>query len=58
MEGFEPRFLISRKGGFAMKVLEHVIEYLDAPVDEARAKREVVEVLDWIAGEVVKDGEG
>jgi len=47
-------FFLTRKGAFAMDVLRLVINYLDASHNPARGRREAVEVLDWIAGEVVK----
>ena len=52
------RFLLTRKGDLAMDVLKLVIRYIGPRIDEEKAKAEVVEVLDWIAGEVVKEEEG
>ena len=51
------RFLLTRKGDLAMDVLKLVIRYIGPRIDEEKAKAEVVEVLDWIAGEVVKEAE-
>ena len=50
-------FLITRKGDLALDVLKLVIRYIGPHIDEEKAKAEVVEVLDWIAREVVKDEE-
>ena len=51
------RFLLTHKGGLAIDILKIVNEYLDRCINQKRGRAEVVEVLDWIAGEVVKDGE-
>ena len=52
------RWLITRRGAFAISVLMLVIEYLNQPMNHEGLKTDVVEVLDWIAGEVVKEAEG
>ena len=53
-----PSWLLTHKGELAIAILEDVIFHLDTAPDYERAKVEAAEVLDWIAGLVIEDGEG
>ena len=48
-------FLLTSKGDLAIDILKVVNAYIRTWDRVRDAKIEVVEVLDWIAGEVVKD---
>ena len=53
----DARFLLTPKGQLAIDILKIVNEYLRKPVYNVNLRKEVVEVLDWIAGEAVKEAE-
>ena len=53
-----PSWLLTHKGELAINILEDVIEFLNQQFNREDARTQAAEVLDWIAGLVIEDGEG
>ena len=50
--------VLTRKGNLTIGILELINKYIVNSLRPDQSYKEVVEVLDWIAGEVVKGEEG